>query len=570
MLTDLQIRNLAIIDKLDIDTAPGFTVLTGETGAGKSILINALTLGFGERADASAIRTGSDRADISLAFDVSRHTDIRDWLKEQELDSDDECLIRRTLSRSGRSRGFINGQPVPMQTLKALGDQLLDLHGQHAHQSLLHRSHQRELLDAYAGHDAQLRALQGVYATLHAAQQHLDALRHSSDSRQQRLQLVRYQLEELDELALGKDEWQQLQVRHRKLANINQILAALQTARELIYDNDDTAAYTTISHAINSLAAVADDRDAGLTGIRQLLETALVQVQEARHSLEDYAGSLHCEPEELLLLDQRLAQVQDIARKHRVEPDTIAELTRQLQQEAHADEADNSQLEQLAGECVTLRQQYLDLAKKLGKSRRASAAELGTRVTEVMAQLGMPEGCFEVTVEPVENDKLSPQGLERVSFLVSANPGQPPQPLARVASGGELSRISLAIHVITAKNGRVPTLVFDEVDVGIGGSVAEVVGRVLQTLGESRQVLCITHLPQVAALGNQHYKVEKSHGKSSTRTAVRPLATDERIDEIARMVGGLEVTDSTLAHAREMVERGSKKPVKKKTGRKRG
>lgn len=553
MLRNIHIRHLAVVDELHLDLLPGMTVLTGETGAGKSILIDALSLALGDRADSSVIRAGEVRAEISADFDLRDHPHISDWLNAQELDDDGQCLIRRTINRDAPSKGYINGRPVPMQSLRELGEMLVDIHGQHAHQSLLRRDVQRQALDAYAGHQKLLDAVASQYQQWHALRAQFDALSANRSQREDRLELLRYQVQELQELALDHHELDALEEEHDRLAHLNQLREGSQQVLQQLIDNEDSALTDALARAASELERL-QDFDPRLTNITQTVRDAAIQTSEAGHELRDYLEGLNLDPERLQEINERLGLIHDLSRKHQTTAQQLPSLQQQLETELATLEAADIAFDNSADKLAASEQSYRKAAAALHASRQRAAKKLARAVSENMQQLGMQDGHFEITLEAL--DKLAAHGQQRVEFLVSANPGQPPQPMAKVASGGELARISLAIQVITVGTGSIPTLIFDEVDVGIGGGIAEIVGRLLRDLGQERQVLCVTHQPQVASLAHQHLRVHKQNTKKTTATAVTPMPEQERIEEIARMLGGLEITQQTRSHAREMIERG--------------
>ncbi|AKH19883.1 DNA repair protein RecN [Sedimenticola thiotaurini] len=552
MLQQINIKDLAIVSSLEVELFPGMTVLTGETGAGKSILVDALGLVLGDRADTGMIRNDCDRAEITAIFDIRELPAVNQWLEENTLDDDGQCIIRRVLLRNGSSRAYINGSPAPLKSLQAIGEQLVDIHGQHAHQSLLRRQHQRALLDEYAGHGKLCQETARCYLTWREAEQELATLRSNEAERSARIDLLRYQINELNSLELGENELAELLQEHGLLSNAGNIIEHCNSALNLLDDED--AALSRINRAYNELQELSG-MDSGLKSACDLLDSAAIQVSEALSSLRHYADNLELDPARLDHLDQRLQEIHDLARKYRCKPEEIPALLQQLQEELGQLEQSDTHLTALATQVDTLWNDYLGNARKLSQSRQEAAERLAQQVSDCMRTLDMPNGQFVAQVTPVAQDKATTNGLDQIDFLVSANPGQPPKPLAKVASGGELSRISLAIQVATASCTQVPTLIFDEVDVGIGGGTAEIVGRLLRQIGDSRQVLCVTHLPQVASQGHQHLRIEKASNGQETRTQVGRLDGDSRIDEIARMLGGVEITAQTLSHAREMVER---------------
>lgn len=554
MLTQITIRNFAIVDELALELQGGLSVLSGETGAGKSILLDALSLALGDRADNSVIRHGENRAEISVGFDVGSIPAARDWLIERELEAGEECIIRRTLNRDGASKAYINGQPSPIQSLRELGEMLVDLHGQHEHQSLLRKGVQRELLDDFAEHGELLAALGTAYADWKALSDEFEHLRQQGAERDSRLELLRFQAGEMEALSPQEGEWDELEHEHSRLANAQHILRSAETALNLLYESDESSVSGLLGKTAGDLRELAN-LDGALGNIADLLDSAEIQVREAASDLRHYLDGFELDPDRLEWVEQRVSALHGAARKYRLEPAALPGLLPELRQELEALEGSELRLGRLEADIGAAAASYRKLAARLSKGRAKAAAALSAAVTERMQELGMPGGVFEVRLTSAGDTDFAPTGLERVEFMVTANPGQPAKPLQKVASGGELSRISLAIQVVTAQNARIPTLVFDEVDVGVGGGIAEIVGRQLRALGATRQVLCVTHLPQVAALGHHHFRVAKSTSAETTVTSIEPLSAKGRTDEIARMLGGLKITDQTLSHAREMIER---------------
>lgn len=551
MLTHIHIKNLAIVSSLELELRPGMTTLTGETGAGKSILVDALGLVLGERADNDMIRDGSERAEITAILDVSNLNTAQGWLQDNSLDADGECILRRVLSRSSSSKAFINGSPVPVKLLQNLGDLLVDIHGQHAHQSLLKRDQQRELLDEYACHQKLKQRVTSTFQLWRESQDMLDRLRADSSERSEKLELLRYQLSELNGLKLGETELVELDKDHAKLSNAGMLKSGCSLILSNLYD-DENAIQGRLSKIHNELEQMVS-ADPVLAEIREMLEGAVIQVQEATHSMRQYADGIELDPAQLEQVEQRLSDIYDIARKYRCNPDKINQTKTTLEQELEQLEHADIHLADLDQQVKTNWSDYLELAQQLGTGRRKAAQTLSDEVTSSMSTLGMPDGRLEIDIETLPNDKASAAGLNRIEFLVTANPGQPAKPLTKVASGGELSRISLAIQVATTRCSGTPIMIFDEVDVGIGGGTAEIVGSLLRELGGYRQVLCVTHLPQVAAQGHNHLQVTKSGRNGTVQTQVIPLDGEQRVQEIARMLGGVTITDQTLAHAQEMI-----------------
>ncbi len=554
MLTQLRVRDFAIVEELELELAVGMTAVTGETGAGKSILVDAIGLLLGDRADSGTIRQGAERTDISAAFDLDSLPVARAWLAERDLDRERECHLRRVVASGGRSRNYINGVPQPAQALRELGELLVDIHGQHEHQSLLRRDAQRQLLDDYAGNQALATELEERYRNWNRLRRELRDLRQASSERDARLDILRHHLRELAALNPVEGEIAELESEQRRLANASELLETGQRLLDWLTDGDEGSIADRINQSLRDLDAL-NRLDARLGPVGELLDAALIQIQEASGELRGYVQDLDLDPEHLARVEQRLTATHQLASKHRVATEELPALRVRFEAELDALEHSETRLETLQQAVTDALDDYRNRAEQLSERRAAAARELGERISKALAGLGMPGGRFAIALERL--DKPTPGGLENVEFRVSANPGQPLRPLAKVASGGELSRISLAIQVITAHAARIPTLIFDEVDTGIGGGVAEVVGRQLRMLGHNRQVLCVTHLPQVAAQAHQQLKVEKQTDRENTHTRVLLLDANERVTEIARMLGGLELTANTLAHAREMVEKAA-------------
>jgi DNA repair protein RecN (Recombination protein N) len=545
MLRTLHIRDFVIVDQAEIPFEAGFTVFSGETGAGKSILIDALSLALGARGDAGSIREGASRADISAVFQAPES--LSAWLAEQELDSDDVLVLRRVIDQQGRSKAFINGLPVTLGQLRELGEHLVDIHGQHAHQSLLKASSQRELLDAQGGHTALARQVQQAWQHWQQADKALAlAQRNEATLQEEREQLER-QASELDSLGLQEGEWEKLSNDHSRLAHAQSLLEGATQALAAL-DNDEGSAQSYLNAAAHQISQLLR-HDTRLDSIGQAIESARIAAAEAASDLNSYLDKLDLDPERLAQAEQRLSSVFDAARKFRVEPGELPELHQKLLRQLGENSA-AANIDALRETAAQAQADYRKLAQQLGKARQKTAAKLSGLVTEAMQTLAMQGGSFKIELTP---SPASAQGDESVEFLVAGHGGTRPRPLAKVASGGELARISLALSVIASQAARVPTLIFDEVDTGVGGAVAEVVGRLLKELGLRHQVLCVTHLPQVAARGTHHYEVRKTTAKGITLSQIEALDEQGRIDEVARMLGGLTITDTTRRHAREML-----------------
>lgn len=560
MLLNLQVRNFAIVDEIDVDFDAGLTVLTGETGAGKSILVDALGLILGERGGSGLVREGARRAEFSAAFDLSRLPGAAAWLEDQSLDMDSECALRRVIGADGRSRAYINGNAVPLQNLKALGEFLADIHGQHFHQSLGRRNVQRDLLDHF-GNLATLRAdVESAYTEWQQVAEDLRALRAAETDRASRLELLEFQVNELDALNADADEIESLTAERRKLQNASRLAEGLTAALDALYEGDGDNAQSLLSAAAQELHALADYDD-DLTPIVTLVEEASIQVSEAADGLRRYGDALEADPARREWVQDRLQGIRDVARKHRVEPAELGDVQARLRDELDTLRTAAERGDALERDVEARCKRYLGLAADLSTARREAAGRLAAEVSAAMSGLGMPDGRFEVATEPLEESEARCDGLDRIDYRISANPGQPLMPLSRVASGGELSRMSLAIQVVASGGSRIPTMIFDEVDSGVGGGVAEMVGRRLRDLGSRRQVLCVTHLPQVASQADHHLRINKITDGKTTRTGVAVLGDDERVEELARMLGGVEITRRTRDHAAEMLASGRRDDV---------
>ena len=556
MLVHLSVHNYAIVEHLDLELDGGMSVISGETGAGKSIMLDALGLCLGDRADSGVVRPGADKADILASFDLADIPEARTWLAERDLghnqDQDGPCILRRVITAEGRSRGYINGSPCPQGDLKALGELLIDIHSQHEHQSLLKAETHRRLLDEYAGSQELARQVQLAAQRWKQTRSELQRLSGIGDEQRSRHQLLSYQLEELDSLALGENELEQLELDHKNLTNAESLLSACRLVIEQCSENDAGNVLSALTGSLNRLGAFQGQPSA-LSEATNLLASAQIQVEEAVGELNRFLDHFDADPERLQQMEERLDAIYTLARKHRIQPGELIAMQQQLFEELESLNADDQAADRLSDELAAFERHYQEKASELSALRHRAASELAAAVELEMHNLGMPGGRFSITLSVNNSSEPQPNGLEQLEFLVSANPGQPLKTLAKVASGGELSRISLAIQVITAQTSRVPTLVFDEVDVGIGGPTAEVVGQLLRRLGERGQVLTVTHLPQVAAQGHQHLFVHKVRDNDATRTAVSKLDSDQRVEEIARMLGGVDLTEESLAHARQMV-----------------
>ena len=554
MLQTLALRNFVIVDELELDFSSGFTVLTGETGAGKSILLDALGLVLGERADSSQIREGSQRAEITAIFrvDDQQIADFNIWLDEQGFPGEEEgrsLILKRTLESNGRGRAFINGSVATLTQLREAGDRLVDIHGQHAHQLLLKGGAQRELLDRHANLIPLSEQVSQSFKRYSESRRRLEQAKNAGEDIERERERLQWQLEELTELSPKVGEWSEIQNEHARLANGAKIISGCQEAIDVLSEAENSA--DSLLSKATALMGTLSEHDAALNDINQNLESAKIQVDEAVHSLNRYLQKLDLDPARLSELDERMQALHSAARKNRTEVDNLPTLLKETGERLEALEASQN-MEALQEKVKQEEAAYLKLARELSQKRTKAASELSQLVTTAMQTLSMAGGQLEIGLTPLSEG--GPSGLEQIEFLVAGHAGSSPRPLAKVASGGELARISLAISVITSKASFTPTLIFDEVDAGIGGAVAETVGRLLRQLGESHQILCVTHLPQVAAQGNHHLKVSKTQMGHTTLSQVNPLSRSERVEEIARMLGGSTITDTTRRHARELLE----------------
>lgn len=554
MLTHLNIQNFTLVDRLDLDIKPGMTVITGETGAGKSIVLDALALTLGDRAEAERVRTGASRADITATFDTSAIPSAQEWLLNMDLqqpDNPQECLLRRLINNEGKSKSYINGQPVTLQQLRILGEMLIDIHSQHEHQSLLIKDTHRRLIDECAGQADLARQVRLAFREWQSRLEHFVHLRDNAADVSARFQLLRYQFNELEQLGLQPGEQTKLEAEQRSLANAEEILHGSQQLAAFCGD-DEQGLSVNLHRALHILRNLPE-KSAALQTAEELLNSAQIQVEEAQHEIDRHIDSFNLDPARLAVVEDRLSAIYDLARKHRIQPEELPAFIEKLSAELEQLQGGDGKLDQLAQQVAQAEKAYRQLAEQLSAKRSKAGTSLAKQVNEQLKLLAMTNANFSVSLLPLA-DKPGPSGLEDVEFLISTNPGQAPRPLAKIASGGELSRISLAIQVITAKTSATPTLVFDEVDVGIGGATGDVVGQLLRQLGERGQVICVTHLAQVASKGHQHLQVVKTASKKSAESTLVELAGDAKVEEIARMLGGLKITDQSLAHAREMLE----------------
>ena len=553
MLTSLYVRHFAVVEAAEVTFGPGLTVVSGETGAGKSLLVDALMLLAGARADSTMVRSGSDRAELAAEFDLSELPEAQAWLRREELDEDGSCQLRRVLRAEGSSKAWINGRPANARQLGELASLLIEIHGQHEHQALLSRAHQLTLLDACAGHDDLLAQLKLQARQWRELNQRMHTLSGGEDH-EQRIELLHHELDELEKWALPAAELAELVASHKRLANADQLAEGSASVVELLDGDGEFALRRSLNRAhaeLGKLAALDDKLGSWL----EMLDNASIQLGEAADGLGRYAQDIDLDPARYAEADEHLSHLHALSRRHRLPPEELHDKLVELRAELAELEGAGDTLKQLAIRREQLSKEYTGTAGLLSQSRATAAARLGKEVTALMGELGMAGGILQVELEPVGTDEPDAQGQERCELLVSTNPGQPPRPLRKVASGGELARISLAIEVATLGNDSIGSMIFDEVDSGIGGAVAEVVGQKLRALGTQRQVLCVTHLPQVAAQGHAHLRVSKQSDSDTTRTQIERLDAAGRRDELARMLGGVEITRETRAHAKQMLER---------------
>jgi DNA repair protein RecN (Recombination protein N) len=553
VLSRLNIRNLAVLDEIEFELHEGFNVLTGETGAGKSMLVDALALALGERADSGAVRPGTERAEVTATFTVAAESLAGIWLRTRDLEAGTDCQLRRVITTEGRSRGYINGQPVPLEQLRELGGQLVEICGQHAHQSLLKRPVQREILDAHGGHRPLVEAVAAAHRAWTASDRERHELVAQRRDRQDRQDLLRYQLQELSALNLQDGEVEILEKERLLLANVSRVAAGLSLGLDRLYDAEQASAHDVLGGALRELQPLLA-LDPALAPAVEMLEQSRIQIVEAADQLRHRLVDLEHDPARLAEIESRLDSTHQLARKHRIEPERLWSLAGVIDAELASLALSDMRLEQIDADCARARAALEEAASRLSAARRKAAHSLGAAVTRNLHSLGMQGSGFSVAVEPLSGGERSVTGADQVEFLVSTNAGQPAGPVSRVASGGELSRVSLAIQVVAMADHGAPTLVFDEVDAGVGGGTAEIVGQCLKQLSNRRQVLCVTHLPQVASQADHHYAVVKSTSAKTTRTAVNEIEAAGRVDEIARMLGGVRITERTRAHAREMLQ----------------
>jgi DNA repair protein RecN (Recombination protein N) len=550
MLTDLNIHNYAIADLIELELTSGMTAITGETGAGKSITLDALGLALGDRADSASVGSNGEKAEITASFDISDNIQAQSWLGDRELDNDGDCLLRRVVKRDGKSKAYINNRPATVQDMRQLGELLINIHGQHEHQALLKRDTQRQIVDDYAGNQTLASNVQTTFEVWNHTKSKLENLRNTSSENAAKVEFLRYQIQELEQLAVEDGELEKLEEEQKTLANAETIIVSCQQALTLC-DDDNTGTETSLAQVIHLLDQLPLG-NAAITESLELFNSALIQLQEGSSALTNYIDSFEADPVRLSLVEDRLSAIFELARKHRIDAKQVPQLLSDLTTELDSLDCSEEKLAEL--EDLEKRQlnKLLEYCSQLTKKRKTAASKLQKAVGKQLQSLRMANCSIEFSLTELEQPNQ--YGKESVELLVSTNPAQAAQALGKIASGGELSRIGLAIQVITAQTTATPTLIFDEVDSGIGGAVAEVVGKLLRELGKKTQVMCVTHLPQVACQANQHFIVDKTVNKKQVQTNLQLLNSTQRLEEVARMLGGVEITQQTRAHAKELLE----------------
>lgn len=549
MLTDLNIHNYAIADLIELELGSGMTAITGETGAGKSITLDALGLALGDRADSTSVGSNGEKAEITASFDISNNTQAQRWLSERELDNDDDCFLRRVVKRDGKSKAYINNRPATVQDMRQLGELLINIHGQHEHQALLKRETQRQIIDDYANSQTLVNRVHEAFELWNNTKRTLENLRNASSENAAKVEFLRYQIQELEQLAIEEGELEKLEEEQKTLANAETIIVSCQQALTLC-DNDDTGTETNLAQVIHLLDQLPQGNAAIIESL-ELFNSALIQLQEGGSTLSNYIDSFEADPARLALTEDRLSAIYELARKHRIDTNQVPQLLSDLNAELDGLDCSDEKLTELGNLELQQLDELLALCSQLTKKRRTAASKLQKAVGKQLQALRMANCSIEFALTELEQPNQ--YGKESIELLITTNPAQAPQALGKIASGGELSRIGLAIQVITAQTTATPTLIFDEVDSGIGGAVAEVVGKLLRELGKKTQVMCVTHLPQVACQANQHFIVDKTVSKKQVQTNLQQLSEAQRLEEVARMLGGVEITQQTRAHAKELL-----------------
>ena len=556
MLLSININNYTLVESLEIEFSKGTTAITGETGAGKSLVLDALGMALGDRADSDTIRHGKKRAEITATFDISSTPEAKYWLHSNDLDADDQCILRRLYTTEGRSRGYINGQSCTMQQLQTLGDMLTDIHSQHEHQSLLRRETHRRLLDEYANTTELATEVAASYQQWRSANKQLNNLLEHADELTARKDLLTFQVQELQQLGLENNELGNLEKEQQTLANADQIL---QDSHSLLAVCDQDESFNIregLNRALTILSGLKH-RPEALGNAEELLQSSMIQVEEAIHEISNHIDRFEANPQRLQQVEERLSAIFQLSRKHRVNGDQLAGTLESLEAELQELKGGGESIETLQEELDKLADKYSAKSAKLSKQRTKAAAVMANEINQQLQLLSMEGAELVVSISPLSKGEFRATGNEDIEFLIATNPGQPHKPLAKIASGGELSRVSLAIQVVAAAHSNIPTLVFDEVDVGIGGSTADIVGQLLKQLGDRGQVISVTHQPQVAAHAHHHYRASKVVETNSAESLMTPLDQQQRIEELARMLGGAKVTDQTLSHASELLKLAS-------------
>ncbi|MFN3234676.1 MAG: DNA repair protein RecN [Gammaproteobacteria bacterium] len=550
MLQELIIKHFALIDTLEMQLDTGTTILSGETGAGKSIILGAIQLALGARASSDLIKPDCDQAEICLTFDISRHTNIQTWLKTHDLSAEETCILRRIISRSGKSKCYINGYPTTLQQCRELSQQLVSIHGQHDNQCLMQRDEQTAIVDAFAGNETLLETIQTTVKSWKEKTTQLNTLKNSLTDSQQREAFLQFQIEEFTQANLTEEEITSLPTEHKRLAYSEQLLHHYQQAMDMLESDNDLSSQL---QRLEQVLMQAEKHDPEIKPCIDLAEQASIAIQEMQSEIQQRLDHIDCDPQSLQRIEERMRIMHDLARKHRVKPENLIELYQSMQTELEAITHADASLEALETNIKALEKSYLIDAKKLTKQRQAVAKKLAQSITEVIRTLGMPHATF--SIESLAYDDQTPRftGQELMEFHIQTNPGQPAKPLAKTASGGELARVSLAIQMKVAEHVALPTLFFDEIDTGIGGPTAARVGQCLRALGNNHQVICITHQPQVASQAHHHWQVKKDSDGKKTEITILPLNENARIEELARMLGGVQITDSARKHAQDLL-----------------
>ena len=556
MLKSIFIKNFAIIDELELDFYVGMSVLTGETGAGKSIIIDALNLALGERADRSVARNIEKNVEVIATIAIDDCEEAVTWLKEHDLDDDEDCVLRRVIGKDGKSKAYINNTPSSVTALRSIGDLLVDVYGQHEHQSLMRTDLQRQLLDDYAGNRKNIEKLATVFRLWQSLNNQLEIVLSNQENTREKLDLLRYQNQELSELNLQENEYSEINEQFNRLNNAKELNETSLRIYQQLAGDTDSSIYDTLSSSILDLEKFAEIDD-DLNDPLETLRNITIQTKDVANSLRNYSDKISSDPQELTMLEDRITAIEEIARKHKAKPQQLAAIHASIENELNSIEDGHDDPDKIKISIQEAEQTYRSIAKKISTQRKNAANKLNEAITESMQSLGMQGGRFYINVEAKKTTELSLNGLDDIQFLVHTNPGQSLRALTKVASGGELSRLSLAIQMATSNNLKIPTLIFDEVDTGVGGATAEMVGKHLRKLGNNAQVFCVTHLPQVAAQSHHHYKVDKFETGDSIATNITHLSEEDRVSELARMLGGVELTKNTQEHAREMLRQNN-------------